>query len=88
MDRSAGTIMCTTQLLEAASKQWGAELTAVRLLPLLSPLLVSPALSATQFKTAMGVVQVSEVEVGGGLMAHHHDSWLIIMTRGCWCGTV
>ena len=53
VDRSAGTIMCTTQLLEAASKQWGAELTAVRLLPLLSPLLVSPALS--DFHTSSGL---------------------------------
>lgn len=43
-DRSLGTLRCSFKACEDVSNQWGAEVTAERILPLLSPLLLSPSL--------------------------------------------
>jgi hypothetical protein len=58
VDRTAGTSICTVQVADALSRQWGAELTASRLLPLACPLLLCPALNPAQFREMMATVQV------------------------------
>ncbi|KAJ9510959.1 hypothetical protein QJQ45_027821 [Haematococcus lacustris] len=57
VDRSASTLVCTAGLVDALSKQWGAEVTAGRLLPLLCPLLVAPSLSSRQFAELLATTQ-------------------------------
>ena len=49
VDKSAPTIMCVVGLVEAISKQWGPDITALLCLPVLSPLMVAPSLSHQQF---------------------------------------
>lgn len=49
VDKSAGTAMSVLQLGDAISQHYGSEATAQRVLPLLSPLLISPSLSTQQF---------------------------------------
>eukprot|EP00798_Chlamydomonas_sp_ICE-L_P021793 gene21793-28814_t len=56
VDHTSGTLTCVAQLGEALSKQWGAELTAAKILPLLCPLLMAPSLAPRQFKECMGIV--------------------------------
>ena len=55
VDKSAGTTMCVLGVLQAVSKQWGAEVTASRVLPILCPLAVVGGLSADQFRQFMKV---------------------------------
>ena len=56
VDKTPGTVMCVLGLGGAVAKRWGPELTATNVLPLLTPLLVGPALTQTQFSTAMRYV--------------------------------
>ena len=57
VDRSGPTVMCLLALGEALTQQWGAKLAAERVLPVLCPLLVSPALSAKQAAAAARTVR-------------------------------
>lgn len=56
VDRTAATAMCVLGLGEALSKKWGPRLTAQRILPTVSPLLVSPSLNAQQFAAVATIV--------------------------------
>ena len=53
MDKTPGTVMCVLGLGGAVAKRWGPELAATNVLPVLTPLLVAPALTQQQFNTAM-----------------------------------
>ena len=48
--------MCVLGLGGAVAKRWGPELAATNVLPVLTPLLVAPALTQQQFNTAMRCV--------------------------------
>jgi hypothetical protein len=61
VDRSAPTLGATAALFDAVSRQWGAEVSAGRLLPLLCPLLLAPSLNSRQFGDLMNVIQASDV---------------------------
>ncbi len=54
VDHTAPTVMCVLALGDAISKQYGLGMAAKEVLPLLTPLLVLPALSGPQFSQAMG----------------------------------
>lgn len=54
MDHTAPTVMCVLALGDAISKQYGLAMAAKEVLPLLTPLLILPALSGPQFSQAMG----------------------------------
>ena len=56
MDKTPGTVMCVLGLGGAVAKRWGPELAATNVLPVLTPLLVAPALTQQQFNTAMRCV--------------------------------
>jgi hypothetical protein len=60
VDRSAPTIAHTAALLDAVSKQWGPEVSAGRLLPILCPLLIAPSLGPRQVAELLAIVQVSK----------------------------
>lgn len=49
VDKSAPTIMCVVGLVEAISKQWGPDITALLCLPVLAPLMVASSLTHQQF---------------------------------------
>ena len=49
MDRSAGTAMAVLRLGDAISSHYGPEITAMRVMPLISPLLICPSLTSPQF---------------------------------------
>ncbi len=53
MDRSPGTVSGCLVLGGALAHQWGAELAAEKVLPVLTPLLTSPSLSPGHFAAAM-----------------------------------
>ena len=53
VDKTPGTVMCVLGLGGAVAKRWGPQLAATNVLPLLTPLLVAPALTQTQFNTAI-----------------------------------
>ncbi|DBA79962.1 TPA: hypothetical protein ACH3X1_008165 [Trebouxia sp. C0004] len=57
VDHTAPTVMCVLALGDAISKQYGLGIAAKEVLPLLTPLLVLPALSGPQFSQAMGMVK-------------------------------
>lgn len=57
VDHTAPTVMCVLALGDAISKQYGLAMAAKEVLPLLTPLLVLPALSGPQFSQAMGMVK-------------------------------
>lgn len=57
VDRSAGTAVAVVRLGDAVGRHYAPELTAVRVLPLLCPLLLSPGLSAQQLASALTVVR-------------------------------
>ena len=54
VDHTAPTVMCVLALGDAISKQYGLAMAAKEVLPLLTPLLILPALSGPQFSQAMG----------------------------------
>lgn len=54
VDHTALTVMCVLALGDAISKQYGLAMAAKEVLPLLTPLLILPALSGPQFSQAMG----------------------------------
>ena len=56
VDKTPGTVMCVLGLGGAVAKRWGPELAATNVLPVLTPLLVAPALTQQQFNTAMRCV--------------------------------
>ncbi len=58
VDRSAGTLLSVSQLCAAISQQYGAEVTASRLLPLLCPLLLASSLNVNQLKELFATAQV------------------------------
>jgi len=58
VDRSSSTIIAAVHLLDALSVHMGPDATAARVLPMLCPLLVLPALSGRQFKDVMAIIQV------------------------------
>jgi hypothetical protein len=53
VDRSPGTVSGCLVLGSALAQQWGAELAAERVLPVLTPLLTSPSLSPGHFAAAL-----------------------------------
>jgi hypothetical protein len=53
VDHTAPTVMCVLALGDAISKQYGLAMAAKEVLPLLTPLLILPALSGPQFSQAM-----------------------------------
>ncbi|KAL0052017.1 hypothetical protein WJX82_006565 [Trebouxia sp. C0006] len=57
VDHTAPTVMCVLALGDAISKQYGLAMAAKEVLPLLTPLLILPALSGPQFSQAMGMVK-------------------------------
>ncbi|GMH34388.1 hypothetical protein BSKO_02222 [Bryopsis sp. KO-2023] len=57
VDKSPGTLMCVLGVGDAISKQWGAEITAEKVLPLLFPLTVAKGLSHQQFGTYMTLIR-------------------------------
>ena len=57
VDKTPGTVMCVLGLGGAVAKRWGPELAATNVLPVLTPLLVAPALTQQQFNTAMRCVR-------------------------------
>eukprot|EP00879_Flechtneria_rotunda_P005950 GHRR01006256.1.p1 GENE.GHRR01006256.1~~GHRR01006256.1.p1 ORF type:complete len:896 (+),score=358.33 GHRR01006256.1:953-3640(+) len=57
VDKSAGTAMAVLRLGDAVGKHYGPEITAVRVLPLLCPVLVSAGLNQQQFDSYMLVVR-------------------------------
>ncbi|GAX73373.1 hypothetical protein CEUSTIGMA_g826.t1 [Chlamydomonas eustigma] len=57
VDRTAPTLVCAVQVVEAVSLRWGAEVSATQLLPVTCPWLISSSLNAMQFAGIMKVVQ-------------------------------
>lgn len=53
VDRSPGTVSGCLVLGSALAHQWGAELAAEKVLPVLTPLLTSPSLSPGHFAAAL-----------------------------------
>ena len=53
VDKTPGSVMCVLGLGGAVAKRWGPEFGATHVLPVLTPLLVAPALTQAQFGTAM-----------------------------------
>ena len=53
VDKTPGTVMCVLGLGGAVAKRWGPQMAATHVLPVLTPLLVAPALTSAQFGTAM-----------------------------------
>ncbi|WIA09380.1 hypothetical protein OEZ85_008786 [Tetradesmus obliquus] len=58
VDRSAGTAMAVLRLGDAIGKHYGPELTCIKVLPLLCPLLVSPGLNPQLFGSYISTVRV------------------------------
>ncbi len=56
VDRSPGTVSGCLVLGSALAHQWGAELAAEKVLPVLTPLLTSPSLSPGHFAAALQCV--------------------------------
>eukprot|EP00873_Tetraselmis_striata_P012105 jgi/Tetstr1/432369/TSEL_021766.t1 len=56
VDKSSGTVMCVLGLAQAISKQWGVEMTAQKILPLLCPLTVT-AQSPQNFEALLKVIR-------------------------------
>lgn len=82
VDKSSGTAMAVLRLSDAVSRHYGPEVTATHVLPLVCPLLISPALDGARFATAMKVrvrgwalgaggweVRCAYVCVGGGVLS-------------------
>ena len=62
VDRSPGTVSGCLVLGGALAQQWGAELAAERVLPVLCPLLASPSLSPGHFAAALQCARFTRVD--------------------------
>lgn len=57
VDKSPPTLMCALGVCDIVSKNFGPEVTAGHVLPLLAPLLMAPRLSSKQFTTFAGMLK-------------------------------
>ncbi|CAD7699579.1 unnamed protein product, partial [Ostreobium quekettii] len=74
-DQSPGTLMCVLGVGNAISKSFGEALTAQKVIPLLSPLLVCHSLSHSQFSTYITLIRemLSRIEKKMGSMIYEHE---------------